>query len=93
MPKKEGTDPKREDLHLTFFFTYLLLSEPTLISVVPLGILNFVLCKCKAVRLQLKILDGLICPVEIHSIVDHVLDRLCLFSIGDRELEQECDEA
>ena len=20
MPKKEGTDPKREDLHLTFFF-------------------------------------------------------------------------
>jgi hypothetical protein len=21
MPKKEGTDPKREDLHLTFFFT------------------------------------------------------------------------
>jgi hypothetical protein len=26
MPKKEGTDPKREDLHLTFFFTYLLLS-------------------------------------------------------------------
>jgi len=92
MPKKEGTDPKREDLHLTFFFTYLL-SEPTLISVVPLTVLDFVLRKCEAVRLLLQVLDGLICPVEIHSIVDHVLDRLCLFSIDDCELEQKCDEA
>jgi len=93
MPKKEGTDPKREDLHLTFFFIYLLLSEPTPISVVPLGILNFVFRKRKAVRLLLQVLDGLICPVEIHSIVDHGLNRLCFFSIDDGEFQQKRDEA
>ena len=92
MPKKEGTDPKREDLHLTFFFTYLL-SEPTLISVVPLSILYLVFRKCEAVRLHLQVLDGLASPVEIHSIVDHCLNGLCLFSIDDGELQQKCDEA
>lgn len=93
MPKKEGTDPKREDLHLTFFFIYLLLSEPTPISVVPLGILNFVLRKREAVRLHLQVLDGLTSPIEIHSIVDHCLNGLCLFGIDDCELKQECNKA
>ncbi len=93
MPKKEGTDPKREDLHLTFFFIYLLLSEPTPISVVPLTVLYLVLCKREAVRLLLQVLDGLAGPVEIHSIVDHVLNGLCLFGIDDCELKQECNKA
>ncbi len=92
MPKKEGTDPKREDLHLTFFFTYLL-SEPTLISVVPFTVLYLVLCKREAVRLLLQVLDGLASPIEIHSIVDHCLNGLCLFGIDDCELKQECNKA
>ena len=93
MPKKEGTDPKREDLHLTFFFIYLLLSEPTPISVVPLTVLYLVLCKREAVRLLLQVLDGLAGPVEIHSIVDHGLNCLCFFSIDDGEFQQKRDEA